>query len=352
MEQGVSVVICTYNGALLLPETLRHLARQQVRPGIAWEVIVVDNASTDNTQAVIEAEWARSGSNTQFRVLYQPKPGLTFAREMALATAQYEFVLFCDDDNWLAPNYLTIAYDLMQKHPQIGVLGGRGELVFESPAPLWARGHGMFANGPQAASSGRVKNNVVYGAGSVIRKAAIEAIAQTNFTPLLTDRLGAKLTAGGDYELCYTVAMAGYEIWYEDQLRFRHFMPNGRLGWEYTTRLVKEGARSFEVLVPYRIFLNKGSRNRLSFYFYLSLTAASYAAKWGRAFFNQLANGNNKEVADFYKVKTISAHAKLAALAHPQILYRNFLKIKEFDRYLGRTAVTSKNTATSEPLYQ
>jgi glycosyltransferase involved in cell wall biosynthesis len=352
MAPGISVVICTYNGAALLPQTLQHLARQQVRPDIAWEVVVVDNASTDQTQAVIENEWPSNQPPAMLTVVYQPKPGLTYAREMALATAQYEFVLFCDDDNWLAPDYLTIAYDLLQRHPQIGVLGGKGELVFESPVPLWARGHGLFANGPQAPSSGRVKNNVVYGAGSIIRKTAIKAITQTNFTPLLTDRLGAKLSAGGDYELCYAIAMAGYEIWYEDRLRFKHFMPNGRLHWDYTLRLVKEGAKSQEVIVPYRIFLNKGRRSKHSFYFHLLLIAASYAAKWGKAFLNQLANRSNKEVADFYKVKAISARSKLAALAQPQILYRNFLKVKEVSRQMAQTAVPLIRAATPTPLHQ
>ena len=337
MEVGVSVVICTYNGGRLLPKTLKHLAQQQVPEEVKWEVLVVDNASTDNTQVVICDVWADGKSTVPLTVLYQAKPGLTHARQMAMENATYEFVLFCDDDNWLAPNYVAAAYALMARHPDIGALGGCGELVFESKAPLWARGHGMFANGPQAQASGKVKNNVVYGAGSVIRKSAYDKLSKANFSPLLTDRMGVCLSAGGDYELCYNLALAGYSIWYEDQLRFKHFMPSGRLSWDYTIRLIKEGARSFESIVPYRIFLNKGARAKEEFYLFWVLIMASYAVKWGRAILCLAANLWHKESRDFYFLKTISAWAKLNTLFRPRVLYANFLKIRAFASQLRKT---------------
>jgi glycosyltransferase involved in cell wall biosynthesis len=330
MELGVSVIICTYNGARLLPKTLKHLAQQQVREDVNWEVLVIDNASTDNTQIVISDVWADTKSAVPLTVLYQPKPGLTHARHMALEKATYEFVLFCDDDNWLAPTYVNIAYDLMVRHPDVGVLGGRGELVFESKVPLWARGHGLFANGPQAAASGPVQNNVVYGAGCVLRKSTYDKLTKAHFQPLLTDRLGVHLSAGGDYELCYNVVLVGYSIWYEDSLRFKHFMPNGRLSWDYTIRLIKQGARSFESIVPYRIYVNKGARSKLAFYAYWVLIMASYALKGGKAILSLVLNAWQKETRDFYYLKVISAKAKLTALFPHRVLYANFISIENF----------------------
>src|SRR5688572_17458797 len=186
MIPGVSVVICTYNGAKLLPETLRHLALQKVRPNIPWEVILVNNASTDNTPEVAEQEWKSFQVPVPFSLLYQPKPGLTFAREMALDNARFEFVLFCDDDNWLNPNYINLAYDIMVQHPKIGVLGGHGNLVFESTPPSWAQHHRMFASGAQSVVSGKVIQNVVYGAGCIIRRSALNMLTQAGFRSLLT----------------------------------------------------------------------------------------------------------------------------------------------------------------------
>ncbi|AMM51713.1 hypothetical protein TH61_11705 [Rufibacter sp. DG15C] len=336
MELGISVIICTYNGARLLPKTLKHLAQQQVRDDVKWEVLVIDNASTDNTQIVIRDVWADGKSTVPLTVLYQANPGLSHARHMALENAAYEFVLFCDDDNWLAPTYVNNAYDLMVRHPDVGVLGGRGELVFESKVPLWARGHGLFANGPQAEASGQVHNNVVYGAGCVLRKSAYDKLTKAHFQPLLTDRLGVHLSAGGDYELCYNIVLVGYSIWYEDSLRFKHFMPNGRLSWDYTIRLINQGARSFESIVPYRIFVNKGARRKAAFYAFWVLIMASYVLKGSKAILFLVFNAWQKETRDFYYLKVVSAKAKLMALFPHRVLYANFTKIEKFARQLRK----------------
>ena len=88
MAIGVTIVICTYNGARMLPDTLAHIAQQRVPPHICWEVIVVDNASTDDTSEVVKTVLAKTGSTAPFTLLHQPKPGLTYARELALESAR------------------------------------------------------------------------------------------------------------------------------------------------------------------------------------------------------------------------------------------------------------------------
>lgn len=135
MRNGISIVVCTYNGDKRLPDTLRHLAQQRVQDHIQWEVLVVDNASTDHTSQTVLEEWSKHSCSAQFSLLEQPKPGLTYARELAMERALFEFVLFCDDDNWLSEGYVATAYDLMLQHPSIGVLGGFGELVYETTPP-------------------------------------------------------------------------------------------------------------------------------------------------------------------------------------------------------------------------
>ena len=61
---GVSVVICTHNGAKLLPETLAHLRKQQVSKGVRWEVLIIDNASTDDSASVARQCWGDNGPTT------------------------------------------------------------------------------------------------------------------------------------------------------------------------------------------------------------------------------------------------------------------------------------------------
>ncbi|WP_114782259.1 glycosyltransferase [Botryobacter ruber] len=332
MEAGVSVVICTYNGAALLPETIWHLAQQRVRPEIAWEVIVVDNASTDDTAAVAVAEWEKHRGPVPFSLLHQPLQGLSYARELALEQAQYEFVLFCDDDNWLMPGYISRAYELMLQHPAIGVLGGNGELLFETAPPHWAASLSMYAHGPQAPASGKVKSNVVYGAGCVMRRAAYEIIVSAGFRTMLTDRKGASLSSGGDYELCYAIALAGFDIWYDDCLKFKHFMPAKRINWEYSTRFFKESAQSFEVLIPYRIRTNLGGRNILAFNLKYVRIILAYVAKLAAALLERQRLAPGTEAGKINTLKLLALKSKLLSFANYSGMRENFLKILKVEK--------------------
>src|SRR5215472_9609045 len=127
MSLGVSIVICCHNSALLLPETLACLQAQTfsgVRPDC--EVIVVDNASTDQTSQAARHHWPSDGP-IPLRIVQEPKLGLTAARLRGIAEAQYEFVCFVDDDNRVASDWVESVFRLMSAHPQIGACGGRIE---------------------------------------------------------------------------------------------------------------------------------------------------------------------------------------------------------------------------------
>jgi len=77
---GVSIVICCHNSARLLPKTLSHLKRQRVPDGLSWEVVIVDNASTDDTGRIARGCWAEGGP-VCLRVIREPRLGLSYARE-------------------------------------------------------------------------------------------------------------------------------------------------------------------------------------------------------------------------------------------------------------------------------
>ncbi|WP_187262790.1 glycosyltransferase [Pontibacter beigongshangensis] len=332
MKLGITVVICTYNGAALLPETIHHIARQRVRPEISWEFIIIDNASTDNTSEVAASEWEKTQSQVSFSLLYQPKQGLTYARELALEKSQFEFIIFCDDDNWLAPDYINRAYDLMLQHPLIGVLGGYGELVFETAPPPWAAKFNLFASGPQAPASGKVSRNVVYGAGCVIRKSAYNILIRSGFRSMLTDRFAKTLCAGGDYELCYAIALAGYDIWYDHSLRFKHFMPKERVCWDYHIRFFRDGAQSFEVLIPYRIRVNNGSESLLSFNLKFLAIFFSYIRKLPPLLLEQIRVPAASEEAKVNKLKLISLKSKIMTLTRYAAMKENFFKLLKFEQ--------------------
>ena len=75
------------------------------------------------------------------------------------------------------------------------------------------------------------------GAGMTIRKWAWDQLAANGFRCQLPCRQGARLSAGGDTELCFALRLAGWKLWYDPQIRIRHFVPISRLNWHYLRRL-------------------------------------------------------------------------------------------------------------------
>ena len=267
-NKGISVIVCCYNSANRLVETIKHLAGQNVPHDIPWELVMVDNASTDNTAEIALSQWEKYNSATPFRITRQPILGKIHALNKGLKTARYEFLLICDDDNWLHRDYVKTAYEVMEKHPEVGVAGGRGQAVFEIDAPAWFTEYEThFGVGPQADNSGYVSpiRNWVYGAGSVIRRSCWEALTAAGFHWMAMGPVGSRLSGGGeDLELCYAMKLAGYEIWYEERLRFYHFIAKERLDWKYFLRLTRTTAGLVVSLKAYELLLHGYLENTCS----------------------------------------------------------------------------------------
>lgn len=252
-KPGVSIIICCHNGERRLPETVRHIAQQEVPSFVPWEFILVDNGSTDNSVDVTETMWDLFHPSGELRVVHESKLGLSFARARGFEESKYEYVVMCDDDNWLSPNYIALTYTIMWQNARIGVLGGCGKVIYEEKPSKSIERLRIFAAGAQWHSSGKVLSSRLYGAGCVIRKSAYEKLKQVGFKSLLTDRRGAALSSGGDHELCYALSISGYDIWYDERLKFSHFITKERLTWEYFIRYAKESTVCFDVLTSYKM---------------------------------------------------------------------------------------------------
>ncbi len=247
---GVSVIICCYNSAARLPETLKHLAQQNLPPNILFEVIVVNNASTDNTAAVAENEWQKYQSSGEFRIVDEKKPGLSYARQRGAKEATCGCIVFCDDDNWLAPDYLHNAFRIMESDPQIGALGGRSTAVTDDvKLPDWFEGlQNGFAVGPQAEHEGDVsKTCMLWGAGLVTRKNIFLHCYPDYFPAIMSDRKGDFLSSGGDNEFCYRLLLKGYKLFYDEKLRFIHFISKVRWSDEYAERAALASQKGVQV---------------------------------------------------------------------------------------------------------
>jgi len=258
-KKGVSIIICCYNSEKVLPQTIQHLANQKVSNRIDWEIIIVDNNSIDNTAKVAADVWGKTGSKTPFDIVTQPIPGLSAAREKGVESSQYEYIIFVDDDNWLEENYVTNVYNIMEKNPDIGILGGVGIPVYEEEPPEWFIKYNVrYAVGKQSDRSGDIsfKKGYVYGAGMVIRKSVWYYVKSLGFKNYVSDRSKNKLLSGGDNEICYIVRLVGYKIWYDESLKFKHFIPQKRLTYKYFLEHKEGKHRSSVYLDPYLRLLN------------------------------------------------------------------------------------------------
>jgi glycosyltransferase involved in cell wall biosynthesis len=269
-NNGISVILCCFNSINRLPTTLNHIANQIISDEIAWEIILVDNASTDDTIAVANKEWQKFSSSPPFRIVDQPQPGLSFAKFKGISEARYNYLLFCDDDNWLDKNYVSIAFETMESHPDAGIIGGQSTGFFEISEPFWFKSFSQsYAVEMPFPTSGNlpIEREYLAGAGMVIRKDLFMALQTVNFNPILTGRIGKSLMSGEDYELCLITKFMGFKIYYDERLHLTHYMPADRLTWKYCIQLTTYGQAIPEIYFGiYRtLFLNQKANSTLEF---------------------------------------------------------------------------------------
>jgi glycosyltransferase involved in cell wall biosynthesis len=204
---------------------------------------VVDNNSKDNTAEVARKLWQQNYSNIPFSVVFEPVPGLSYARNKGYQTAKYDLLIFCDDDNWLEKSYLQTAFTIMQENENIGILGGRSTGAFETVKPRWFDNfQWAYAIGNQLEKTGIANaRRYVTGAGMVIRKQILDELASLNFQSVLSGRKGDSIASGEDSELCILCRFFGYDLYYDERLQFTHFITSRRLQWSYCVRMVSEG---------------------------------------------------------------------------------------------------------------
>jgi glycosyltransferase involved in cell wall biosynthesis len=131
---AVSVVLCTYNRRALLPGALEALLAQEA-PGVEYEVVVVDNRSDDGTAELLEGWRARAGG--VLRVLAEPRPGVSFARNAGIAAARAPLVAFTDDDVRVAPDWIATIARGFREHPGAAFVGGVVAPAWGELAPAW-----------------------------------------------------------------------------------------------------------------------------------------------------------------------------------------------------------------------
>ncbi len=230
-----TVAIPTYNGASRLPEILEGLQNQQDTENISWEIIVVDNNSTDNTANLIKKYQQNWQYPFPLKYSFESRQGAAYARERGVTEAQGEFIGFLDDDNYPVSNWVAKAYEFAQKYPQAGAIASQIHANWEIEPP-----ENFQRIAPFLAITERGNKPLLYqpkskllppSAGIVIRKQAwLETIPEKL---VLTGRANGNMLTGEDTEMLSYIQQSNWEIWYNPEMEIYHQIPKWRLQKEY-----------------------------------------------------------------------------------------------------------------------
>ncbi len=267
-NDGVSIVICCYNSSLRITATLEHLQRITTKD-IPWEIILVDNRSDDNTKEKALSTW-NINPVTRLKVVTENNRGLINARIKGVQCAAYEIISFIDDDNWIETQWVDKVFSIMQKDKSLAACGGYSEGVFEKSPPEWFSDFSFYyAVGKQQNANGYVipEKGYLWGAGLTIRKKAWNNLFENGFNNLLKGRTGKSLTAGEDSEICFAFILQGWNLWYDNSLKLKHFIPLSRLNSQYLMKIYEGFGKAEVILSLYIEFISGNSTNKSNWTF-------------------------------------------------------------------------------------
>jgi glycosyltransferase involved in cell wall biosynthesis len=240
-----TVAIRTYNGEKLLPALLDRLRSQVGTEKFSWEIVIVDNNSSDETASVIQQYQASWPIAFPLKYFFEAEQGAATARQRAIREAQGVFITFLDDDNYPSENWVAECYAFAIAHPKMGACGSQihGEYEVEPPAnfskiapflPVIEREKTVCFNSPEYARAGVLPP----GAGLMIRKQAwVENVPKRL---VLQGPIGSSLAAKGeDIEALLYIRQAGWEIWYNPSMQIYHCIPKQRFEKEYLIRFFR-----------------------------------------------------------------------------------------------------------------
>lgn len=252
MQAFLSVVLCTHNPRPdYLIRAIKALKAQTI-PLTEWEFLMIDNASQDRLADSWDLSWHPSGRHVR-----EDDLGLTAARLRGIKEASGDLLIFVDDDNLLAPDFLEQARSVSARYPYLGVFGaGKLEPEFEVPPPaelqpclhmlaLGSVSSDLWSNNAQDAAC------IPWGAGLCVTRRIAESycrLLRKLAVKEVIDRRGDQLFCGGDDLFSWASVEEGAGFGVFPELRVTHLILARRLNQRYFVRLIQAHTFSHGVL--------------------------------------------------------------------------------------------------------
>jgi glycosyltransferase involved in cell wall biosynthesis len=234
----LSVIIPTLNRASLLRKTLESLVHQQ-QPDAAFEVIVIDNGSQDDTRLVVNS-FTDQIDNLVY--IFDNEPGQLTGRHRGFEVSRGEILSYLDDDVELNNKWICSVFRLTRDHPNVAIFGGPSRPSFESDPPDWLSD--FWSTTPYGgrvclplslidldAVLHLVEPVYVFGLNFTIRKTVLTQLK--GFHPDCIPAAIQQYQGDGETGLSIKAAMNGFAALHSSSLALNHFVPVSRLTPEY-----------------------------------------------------------------------------------------------------------------------
>ena len=229
--KALTVAICTYNRAAALHAALRALTAQR-EAATPFEIIVVDNNSTDDTCSVVQSY------GESVRYIFEGRQGLSFARNAAIEAASGDIIAFTDDDVEVAPGWAAVLMNAFSSHPEADCVGGRVLPRWQQEPPPWlTRAHwaplALQDHGDAPLTFDAANPVCLIGANVAFRRSVF---AQVGFFSPAVQRVKDGIGSTEDHELLLRLYAAGGRALYLPDLLVTADIPPDRLTRHYHRR--------------------------------------------------------------------------------------------------------------------
>jgi glucosyl-dolichyl phosphate glucuronosyltransferase len=230
MSDGMSILIPTHNRGAVLDRTLQSLAQMRVPEGAVVELVVVANACTDDTEALVRSWEGRMGFPVRCEV--EARVGLGHARNRCVAASRHEICALLDDDVWVSPGWLESLLKVYSRTPA-DLVAGRAELWWEAVArpkwltPLMEMSLSGLELGP---AMFEMTTPDAVGANFSFRRKVFDEVG-----PFRTDldRVGQQLLGGGETYFIREAQKRGHKLFYSPEASVKHWVAPHRIQTPY-----------------------------------------------------------------------------------------------------------------------
>lgn len=237
----ISAIVCTYNRADLVVRAIESLANQTLNRD-DYEILVVNNGSKDGTKRLVEEKLL---TIPNLRYVYEPRLGLSVARNAGLTSSKGRILAFLDDDAIACSRYLEEVVRVFKSvQPSPGLLCGPVEPIWGAPRPAWLKDDFLsvysvlnWSETPRLLEKGEW----VAGANFAVARDVFSACG--GFDERL-GRKGASLLSGEDTDLTDRIRLAGYTVYYEPGAVVQHYIHPERISKIWLYRRIFWGAAS------------------------------------------------------------------------------------------------------------